>query len=1064
MMSNQIIKAGLLATTVIAGMALAGPALAQTTAPGATTPVTPTQPAEANEASTDPATQAPAPGEPTAGVQADTEGDDTIVVTGTILRATTRATPSPVTVLDMDESEKRGNNTVNDSIQTLSANGAGTLPNSFTANGAFAAGAAAASLRGLLTSNTLVLFDGLRAAYYPLADDGTRNFVDLNTIPDAIVDRVEVLKDGASSTYGADAVAGVINIITKRQITGLHLEGQTGIAQRGHGRELRGDVTYGFGDLEDDGFNVYATGMYYDQKPIEQADLRAPFNSANLCNVGEGGVNSGFYFGECGTFNLNAQPVFFVRPSGPLDTIAASNAANPARSDFQLLNPAAGCRGFPSYTLTAADQALVPSYPTSVCTDDWVANYFNVTAGLRRYGFSTRATFAVSDNIEAYAMGNYVHSRAWYDSIPARLRRATPPGASGLTTTTNNISLPVYVCPNGQGATNAAGATIYTGCTNPDGTPVAGAVLNPNNPFAASGQFARITGFVNGINEEDNINTGAWRLAAGIKGSFWNDFRFNVEATTMRVKNTWEQNGVPYYANLLDAIATGQYNLVNPELNSQETLDFIFPESSNTSRSRLSQIQASVAKDLFELPGGPLQVGIGAQMRWESVNAPSANPDRDANGNPLGPEDFEGLTVAQIDAIVDQDQRYSSAINPFGTVGKRTVKSAYFEVQAPVVDSLDVNLSGRYDKYSSGQHAFSPKAGVKFTPVREIAFRGTWSKAFRIGSFAESFALPTTGYITGAGTVPTAYANLFTGANAGYISSYNLGLTQVGNKDLDPERSRNITFGVVAEPIRNISFSVDFWDIKKKDVITGADFAPALAAYYAGQPIPSGFIVIPDTVNATDFGAPAGTINRAGFVQYSYENAAQQRAQGIDFAASAKIPVSSNVTFSSNIEGAYLRRLATCYAGTGCQEFAGTIGPYVITSAAGSPRWRGSWQNTLEFGRAYTTLTAFYTSGYKTTAEDITGADSSDDCLNSQSAHDNAGNVVQCRVGRTLYWNLGAGVDINDRINLYANVINLFDKKPPLDYATYGAFLYNPAWSNPMAIGRFFRVGAKVNF
>ena len=84
-----------------------------------------------------------------------------------------------------------------------------------------AGGASGVSLRGLSVNSTLVLFDGLRAANYPLADDGERSFVDLNTIPDAIVDRIEVLKDGASSTYGADAIAGVVNVILKKQIIGI---------------------------------------------------------------------------------------------------------------------------------------------------------------------------------------------------------------------------------------------------------------------------------------------------------------------------------------------------------------------------------------------------------------------------------------------------------------------------------------------------------------------------------------------------------------------------------------------------------------------------------------------------------------------------------------------------------------------------------------------------------------------------------------------------------------------------------------------------------------------------
>ena len=109
----------------------------------------------------------------------------------------------------------RGINTVQAGIQALSSNNGPALTNSFTANGAFASGASSVSLRGLSTNSTLVLFDGLRAAYYPLSDDGTRNFVDLNTIPDDIVDRVEVLRDGASSSYGADAIAGVVNIITR---------------------------------------------------------------------------------------------------------------------------------------------------------------------------------------------------------------------------------------------------------------------------------------------------------------------------------------------------------------------------------------------------------------------------------------------------------------------------------------------------------------------------------------------------------------------------------------------------------------------------------------------------------------------------------------------------------------------------------------------------------------------------------------------------------------------------------------------------------------------------------
>ena len=101
----------------------------------------------------------------------------------------------------------------------------------------FAAGAIAPSLRGLTVQKTVSLFDGLRMAPYPVADDGHRNFVDISTMPDNVIDRIDVLRDGASSTYGADAVAGVVNLISKKEIRGLHANVSYGISSRGDGRE-----------------------------------------------------------------------------------------------------------------------------------------------------------------------------------------------------------------------------------------------------------------------------------------------------------------------------------------------------------------------------------------------------------------------------------------------------------------------------------------------------------------------------------------------------------------------------------------------------------------------------------------------------------------------------------------------------------------------------------------------------------------------------------------------------------------------------------------------------------
>ncbi|HEX7063093.1 MAG TPA: TonB-dependent receptor plug domain-containing protein [Woeseiaceae bacterium] len=148
--------------------------------------------------------------------QDNAEPLEEIVVTGSIIKRAEVATASPVTVLSAEELELRGINTIADAVTLLPANNAGTINSSWSTFG-FTSGASAVSLRGLTTSSSLTTFDGLRMAPYPLGDDGRRNFVDLGTIPDSIIERVEVLKDGASSTYGADAIAGVVNVITNHR-------------------------------------------------------------------------------------------------------------------------------------------------------------------------------------------------------------------------------------------------------------------------------------------------------------------------------------------------------------------------------------------------------------------------------------------------------------------------------------------------------------------------------------------------------------------------------------------------------------------------------------------------------------------------------------------------------------------------------------------------------------------------------------------------------------------------------------------------------------------------------
>ena len=222
-----------------------------------------------------------------------------MVVTGSLIaKHSLSQTDLPVTIVTAQQLDERGITTVTNAVQSISDNGSSSLPASFTSNGAFAAGAANVSLRGLTSSRTLVLIDSLRTADYPLSDDGIRNFVDLNSIPDIIVDRVDTLKDGGSATYGSDAIAGVVNIITKQTFEGVSARAEGGVTEAGGGDTNNFNAIAGFGNLARDGFNVYIAGEYEHDNDIyfRQRPEYGTSNLSGICGLANGagsvGVNA----------------------------------------------------------------------------------------------------------------------------------------------------------------------------------------------------------------------------------------------------------------------------------------------------------------------------------------------------------------------------------------------------------------------------------------------------------------------------------------------------------------------------------------------------------------------------------------------------------------------------------------------------------------------------------------------------------------------------------------------------------------------------------------------------
>jgi hypothetical protein len=166
---------------------------------------------------------------------------------------------------------------VSEVLRNITANGQGTLSQSFS--GAFAAGASGISLRGLTVGATLVLIDGQRMAPYALSDDGQRSFVDISQIPMEAIERIEVLKDGASSIYGSDAVAGVVNVILKKHYDGAEITAEGGQSSRRDGRTAHVSGIFGSGDLERDGYNAYLALELRQQDKILVNDRNALFTN-----------------------------------------------------------------------------------------------------------------------------------------------------------------------------------------------------------------------------------------------------------------------------------------------------------------------------------------------------------------------------------------------------------------------------------------------------------------------------------------------------------------------------------------------------------------------------------------------------------------------------------------------------------------------------------------------------------------------------------------------------------------------------------------------------------------
>jgi len=504
------------------------------------------------------------------GSSAEIPGIDEIVVTGSLIKRTNSETPSPVQIITADDLKNTGYTNVASVLANLSANGQGALNQAF--GQAFAAGGAGVALRGLTVGGTLTLLDGERMIAYPLSDDNQRSFVDISAIPFNAVESVEVLKDGASALYGADAIAGVVNIKLKKTFVGAEITAEGGISQHGDGATEHLAGILGLGDLNTDGYNWYAALDWHHTDKILSADRHGAFTNLDWSflpggvNTTPGGVaNNGLTYPDSVTgYLINPNP-------GPL---AAGGNGQPAEAFLP------GC----TQALQAANQCTF-QFPGLIQPPSEQTN------------FLTKLTVNLAGGWAATVTGSV------FDSSTRQVASAFTPFGHALPTTGYNTGGLTNI-PFAPGV--PASVLTFPVITLPANSPL--------NPYGAAAplvyNFPDIGPYVT------NVETTTYRLFTDLKGKAWG-WDLDGSVGLMYAKMHLRVDGDLEPVALQNALNSLSYV---PGQSTNGTAAFA-PTARYSPSSTLDVLDFHGSRELLELPGGPLAMATGIQYFHKAQNA-----------------------------------------------------------------------------------------------------------------------------------------------------------------------------------------------------------------------------------------------------------------------------------------------------------------------------------------------------------------------------------------------------------------------------------------------------------
>jgi iron complex outermembrane receptor protein len=896
--------------------------------------------------------------------QDNTQTLERVTVTGSNIKRTDTETASPVQIITRQDIERTGKQSIQEVLRSVTADGQGSLPSSFT-NG-FASGSAAVSLRGLGVNSTLVLINGRRMTTYGLADDGSRTFVDLNSIPLEIVERVEILKDGGSAIYGADAVGGVVNVILRKNYTGAMIGGTAGTSQHGGGDSGRAYGTLGFGNLDTDKYNAFVSLEASKQNNIWSKDRgfigQTDLRDHNFYDVTNGAPR--FWLGVTSPSTTSPFGVTRTAPGG------TGTRVNVLPCDASLKDPTTGLCRFNG----RVEQEVQPE--------------------VERLNLFGRGTLQITPSLQAYAEIGFFQTKT---------------KANGTLGGNNDGGV--------FNPADPANLVVHGLMTLP--------ANHPDNTFGVNRTLAIAPAELGG--RDQTTKNQVIRIVEGLQGTAWGtDFEVGAAYIKSRLANT--NTGFIRYDVMQAALNNGTYRISPTVATDPSVLAAISPALRTTPTSEIKLVDAKVSREIMPLPGGPLAFAAGGEVRWEKADNPPV-PFTDT-------AEIVGLGFSAFSA------------------GRR-VEAIYGEVTAPVFKWLELNGAVRYDHYSDFGGTTNPKFGFKVKPIDQFAIRGTYAEAFRAPGPAE----------TG-------------GSSFGFTS---VGILSQGNPNIKPETAKSYTLGLIVEPVIGTSATIDLWRIKRKDEIVQADPASIIPP---GSPLTGGVPnaklpgLLPNTFIYYDSNGDLTTVS--GF----YGNANRTLTDGVDVELKHSMKLGEWGKLSGTLNYTHVNKFERTDALGNTVSYAGTQGPIVLSSGAGTPKDRATFTLTWDRGPYSITGAVNYVSGLKmidhngetvTDNGDGTVTDNSNGLVytsNGTNANCAAFTLTgepyngNCKVPSFTTFDLFGRWSPMKNLDINVSIQNLFDKKAPFDpylVNTYG-INYNQTWHQSGAVGRFFTVGAKYTF